>query len=54
MYEAKTTKISNFWTFWPIIQLIKDGLLAYGQNVQKLLIFAVFPSDIASILKRWT
>ena len=36
MYEAKTAKISNFWTFWPIIMIIqlmyvfvrilKDGL----------------------------
>ena len=22
MYDAKTAKISSFWTFWPIIQLI--------------------------------
>ena len=21
-YEGKTAKISNFWTFWPVIQLI--------------------------------
>ncbi len=34
MDEAKTAKISNFWTFWPVIQLI-------GQNVQKSLICAV-------------
>ncbi len=36
MYEAKTAKISNFWTFWPIRK--------------KLLICAVFASCIASIL----
>ena len=40
MYEAKTAQISNFWTFWPIIQLISH-LLITGQNVQKLLIFGV-------------
>ncbi len=22
MYEAKNSKICNFWTFWPVIQLI--------------------------------
>ncbi len=24
MYEAKNSKICNFWTFWPVIQLIND------------------------------
>ena len=32
MDEAKTAKISTFWIFWPVIQLIvrffKDGVLA--------------------------
>ncbi len=23
-YEAKTANISNFWTFWPVIQLITN------------------------------
>ena len=36
MHELKTAKISNFWTFCPVILLITR------QNVQKLLIFAVF------------
>ncbi len=22
MYEAKNSKICNFWTFWPVIQLV--------------------------------
>ena len=26
MDEAKTAKISNFWTFWPVIQLIDHPL----------------------------
>ncbi len=26
-YDAKIAKICNLWTFWPVIQLIKDGLL---------------------------
>ncbi len=26
MHEAKTAKISNFWTFWPVIHII-DHLL---------------------------
>ncbi len=50
-YEVKIAKICNFWTFWPVIQLIKMvyiNLLIWiiswiiGQNVQRLLIFAVF------------
>ena len=32
---GKTAKIGDFWTFWPVIQLIT------GQNVQKLPILAV-------------
>ena len=52
MYEAKTAKISNFWTFWPIIQVIKRCFLAelyICHIVQTLLIFAVFASYIASV-----
>ena len=45
MYEVKAAIISNFWTFWPIIQLI-------GQNVQKMLIWAVLALYIASILNK--
>ncbi len=47
-YEAKTAKISNFWTFWSVIQLINHLIVGWfisliiGQNVQRLLIFAVF------------
>ncbi len=26
MYEAKNSKICNFWTIWPVIQLINDHL----------------------------
>ncbi len=29
-YEGKTAKISNFWTFWPVIQL---HLWSIGQKV---------------------
>ncbi len=25
MYEVKNSKICNFWTFWPVIQLIKSA-----------------------------
>ncbi len=46
--EAKTAKISNFWTFWPIIKLRHRITV---QNVQKLLILAVLASSVASILK---
>ena len=45
IYAAKNSKICNFWTFWPVI------LTDIDQNIQKLLIFAVFASYIASILK---
>ena len=50
-YEAKTAKISNLCTFWPVIQLInplcrilKRWFISWitVQNVQKLQIFAVF------------
>ncbi len=63
MHEAKTTKISNFWTFWPVIHLIHH-LLTSGHTQHQLLsdfekmayklnymIFAVFALCIASILK---
>ncbi len=47
-YEVKRAGMSNFWTFWAIIQL-KIPLTPYeevssllAQNVQKLLILAVF------------
>ena len=43
--EAKTAKISNFWRFWPVIKKVSL------QNVQKLLIWAVLASSVASILK---
>ncbi len=26
MHEAKNSKICNFWTIWPVIQLINDHL----------------------------
>ena len=29
--EAKTAKISNFWTFWPVIQPI-DHLITSGRT----------------------
>ena len=41
MYEAKNSKIRNFWTFWPVID----------QSIHKLLIYGVFASYIAHILK---
>ncbi len=31
-YESKTAKISNFWTFWPVIQLITE---LSTKNIQK-------------------
>ena len=43
--EAETAKICNFWTFCTVILLIT------GQNIQKLLIFYVLASSVASILK---
>ncbi len=36
-YRAKTAKISNLWTFWPIIQLISH-LFKIGQNLAALFI----------------
>ncbi len=43
MYEAKTARISNFLTFWPIIQLIIHNChqLNCEQECQKLLVCAV-------------
>ncbi len=42
-YEAKIAKIGNFWTFWPVIQLIKDGLLAELQTkTSRRCIFSLF------------
>ncbi len=64
--EATTAKMSNFWTFWPVIQPIHLILTSRctpfwkhdwsinritAQNVQKLLIWAVLASSVASILK---
>ena len=64
MYEAKNSKICNFCTFWPLIQLInhlfkirQKGYLLINrvidQNIEKLLFLAVFASYIASILNFW-
>ncbi len=66
-YEAKNGKICNFWTIWPVIQLINDHLQIWlrhicptvhrfiswitGQNVHKLQILLFSASYIASILK---
>ncbi len=46
MYEAKNSKICNFWIFWPVIQLIN-----HNNRIIGLLFFAAFASYIASILK---
>ncbi len=32
MYEAKNSKICNFWTFWPVIQLIKKMVLSRARE----------------------
>ena len=45
MHDAKKT--CNFCTFWPLRMWTGFGI---DQNIQKLLIFAVFASYIASIL----
>ncbi len=37
MYEVKNSKICNFWTFWPVIQLINH----------------LFQKTACQILKRW-
>ncbi len=44
MYEVKNSKICNFWTFWPVIQLIKELSTKISRS-------AVFASCIAGILK---
>ncbi len=49
MYEAKNSKICNFWTFWPVIQLIPDGIIT--ELSIKISRSAVFASCIARILK---
>ncbi len=54
-YDAKIAKICNLWTFWPVIQLICHLLeiqkkMGYYLNVQKLNIFAIFASYLASAL----
>ncbi len=30
MYEVKHSKISNFWMFWPVIQLRAEPLIIWG------------------------
>ncbi len=64
MYEVKNSKICNFWTFWPVLQLInhlcqirqkvpvrfwKDGIIT--ELSTKISRSAVFASCIARILK---
>ncbi len=58
MYKVKNSKICNFWTFWPVIQLInhlflvrfwKDGIIT--ELWTKISRSAVFASCIARILK---
>ena len=55
-YEVKLAKIFNFWTFWPVIQLINNLLKRWfiswntGLNGQKMQIFAIFASYLASIV----
>ena len=56
MHEAKTAKISNFWTFWPVIHLIDHHtLLDFWKMVcylnYKPIFVLFFASCIASILK---
>ncbi len=48
----KNSTTQRFWTFWPVIQLVKWWSVSWitDQNVQKLLILAVFALSIASIL----
>ena len=46
MYEVKNSKICNFWTFWPVIQLIKELSTKISRS-------AVFASCIAGILKKY-
>ena len=56
-YEVKIAKICNFWTFWPVLQLInhlfkiRQKALITGLNVQKMQNFAIFASYLASIVK---
>ena len=57
MYEVKNSKICNFWTFWPVIQLInhlfrfwKNGIIT--ELSTKISNSAVFASCIARILKK--
>ncbi len=33
MYEAKNGKICNFWTIWPVIQLINDHLQIWLRHI---------------------
>ncbi len=58
MYEVKNSKICNFWTFWPVIQLMnhlfqirqkaKSGIIT--ELSTKISRSAVFASCIAGIL----
>ena len=52
MYEAKNSTIYDFWTFWPVIQLI-NHLISWitAQDVQNSQILLFFAPYIASILK---
>ncbi len=61
MHEAKNSKICNFWTFWPVIQLINlPKQLLWGTSLAPLFFWvdlstkisrsAVFASCIARIL----
>ncbi len=51
MYEDKSSKICSFWTFWPVIQLVKDGIIT--ELSTKISRSAVFAICIARILNAW-
>ncbi len=50
MYEVKNSKICNFWTFWPVIQLINHLYGIITKLSTKISRSAVFASCIARIL----
>ncbi len=43
MHEAKISKICNFWTFWPVIQVNFTALFtSMNQSILRVFIFVIY------------
>ncbi len=54
MYEAKNSKICNFWMFWPVIQLINHLFqIRQKMSLHFLQLETIVQKSACPILKRW-